>query len=376
MSTTATEYAARVNQLQRIMDSFDFGQYTCIKSREAGASGAIVLFLKSLDNTHQLVVKLNTPMSNDEEGDIGFSAQLSEAAVYAYVTGTCMLTHPATRPMCPHIVSGIPLKKTIDIHAALSSMAFTSVGTRTKVMKFLNAAKDHALPMTAVVSELGGEELAPYTDSLGPRMVTLPKDEYAQIAIQIMFTLTVFQRIGVVHNDLHGGNVMLHRGTGPGYIYPVWDPVFRAYLHNPSGYRMLRVPTRLTVKIFDFDRASMLQNTVGNRVIEPAQWACADYNQCGLVKNPHIDSIKALLAHVVEWNVINDIEPVAKALNAISGLRIHKSAMKNNTDAANYNYYAMGIRISDHALIDQLNPSRVLYHCEQVRERKSGILGR
>jgi hypothetical protein len=71
-------------------------------------------------------------------------------------------------------------------------------------------------------------------------------DNFLSIMFQIMWTLEVFNRIGIRHNDIHFGNVWIDKLDKPRYfIYFLDDETYFA------------VPVYHVVKIFDFDRAGI-----------------------------------------------------------------------------------------------------------------------
>ncbi|XWV26630.1 hypothetical protein QJ857_gp0431 [Tupanvirus soda lake] len=70
------------------------------------------------------------------------------------------------------------------------------------------------------------------------------------IIIQIAYTLECFYRIGLVHNDLHTGNVFVEYLPAP--------VNFKYILTDDSGERIIKIiniRTRYFVRIFDFDRS-------------------------------------------------------------------------------------------------------------------------
>jgi hypothetical protein len=82
-----------------------------------------------------------------------------------------------------------------------------------------------------------------------------PEADVRAVLFQVLYTLVCFQQVGLRHNDLHFGNILVeaHKFSAPTYVnYFVSEDAF--YRINVAG---------AFVKIFDFERASLpttLQN--------------------------------------------------------------------------------------------------------------------
>lgn len=77
-----------------------------------------------------------------------------------------------------------------------------------------------------------------------------PKVAASTVAF-LMYTIEVFERIGVRHNDLHLGNILMHRHRlGPGVCEIHYVP--QSNLNSSKTYRLPH--PAWTPKIFDFDR--------------------------------------------------------------------------------------------------------------------------
>lgn len=74
-------------------------------------------------------------------------------------------------------------------------------------------------------------------------------DNFLAIMVQITFTLVCFARIGLIHNDLHLGNMFVQKLGKPTDFYYV--------LTDASGTitKIINIRTEYLVKIFDFDRS-------------------------------------------------------------------------------------------------------------------------
>jgi len=114
---------------------------------------------------------------------------------------------------------------------------------------------------------------------------TYTKDDIRQILFQIMWTLQCFAQVGLMHNDLHTGNVFVDEES---------KPVTRIYVSEEYTYEL---ESKYTVKIFDFDRAGKVstknnQCTITNLRLE--NFDCGSYGMCNAPFDPHIDSVRLL----------------------------------------------------------------------------------
>ena len=67
------------------------------------------------------------------------------------------------------------------------------------------------------------------------------------VMFQIIWTIAVFGEYGLVHNDLHKGNI---------FIEPLDQPIWCIYFINDKDYFVL--PINYFVKIYDFDRSTVV----------------------------------------------------------------------------------------------------------------------
>lgn len=89
---------------------------------------------------------------------------------------------------------------------------------------------------------------------------TVPWERIGAPLFQIMFTLLCFQRVGLMHNDLHTGNIFLD--THP-------RPVSRTYTFVGPGKkeRTVTVTSPHTARIYDFDRGAKTKTSHHPKVI-------------------------------------------------------------------------------------------------------------
>ncbi len=103
-------------------------------------------------------------------------------------------------------------------------------------------------------------------------------EDWKSVLFQIFYTLSVFNNIGLQHNDIHLGNIWIETDLSPkNTIYFVTENTYFV------------VPTNNLVKIFDFDLASY-KNITNTRI---KNYLCKDYGVCNK-KNPKFDSFIVL----------------------------------------------------------------------------------
>jgi len=121
---------------------------------------------------------------------------------------------------------------------------------------------------------------------------------FRSILFQTLYTLLCFQEVGLQHNDLHFGNIMID-------YYKT--PIKLCYQIGPNKYFYLE--TKYLVKLFDFDRGNKVSSKYNECVINNLgiqDKFCEEYGQCNS-KNPKIDYVKFLL-HMVYSKIPHDID--------------------------------------------------------------------
>lgn len=72
---------------------------------------------------------------------------------------------------------------------------------------------------------------------------------WKSVLFQIIWTIAVFGEYGLVHNDLHEGNI---------FIEPLENPIICIYFISATEYFV--IPINYFVKIYDFDRSTIVAN--------------------------------------------------------------------------------------------------------------------
>jgi hypothetical protein len=106
-------------------------------------------------------------------------------------------------------------------------------------------------------------------------------DEIFISIFQILYTLSVFSQIGLIHNDLHFDNIFVNKGNKKTFLYNV-------------GKNIISIETDINIKIFDWDRGSIYHPAV-DRNFELDKEYCAAYNQCNTSAPVDYEAILALL---------------------------------------------------------------------------------
>lgn len=147
-----------------------------------------------------------------------------------------------------------------------------------------------ALELSALVMGFvnGGIILAKMPTLVDNWILEIP--DFIEVVVPVIYTLLCFSDIGLMHNDLHPGNVIISKLPRPVTLQYIVD-------HDESSdtYLMVTLRTDAHVQIIDFDRASKpatfgngdpvgLTNTLLDRNL------CADYGQCNEFR-PQVDLV-------------------------------------------------------------------------------------
>ena len=116
-----------------------------------------------------------------------------------------------------------------------------------RMLKDITGAATKSEGVHYLVAEYGGASLSEQRKSLG-------EDDVLSIMFQVLWTLRCFQDVGLMHNDLHIGNVLLMRRP---MMSGRWsDMNYRMDDRRGNVWKFtLPAPTYMA-KIFDFDRSS------------------------------------------------------------------------------------------------------------------------
>jgi len=115
---------------------------------------------------------------------------------------------------------------------------------------------------------------------------------FKPVLFQILYTLTVFQEVGLQHNDLHAGNV---------FVDELATPIEYSYRVDADTYRL---KTRLMARLYDFDRASKVATTYSDCSVDNTflvSDACGRQGQC-----PKLDAKADLFRLVAFLDMFNE----------------------------------------------------------------------
>lgn len=126
--------------------------------------------------------------------------------------------------------------------------------------------------------------------------------EIASVMFQLLFTLEVFNRMGLRHNDLHMRNIMVQdllkdsrNPTDLHFEYAVTDS-------DGNELKRFRIPATNLALIYDFDRASVASPAFpANRSNTLSTW-CKTYGECNR-ENPFFDTYKVMAALANDYRV-------------------------------------------------------------------------
>lgn len=115
-------------------------------------------------------------------------------------------------------------------------------------------------------------------------------EEVLSVILQILYTLVCFNNIGLIHNDLHPGNIFVE---DTGRKIPI-------YLKYDEG-KYIKLETRYIPKIYDFDRGSIIHPAV-NLNTELDIFFCNKFKTCN-IQNEKFDMFQFVA--ILYQNLLN-----------------------------------------------------------------------
>jgi hypothetical protein len=228
--------------------------FTDIKllSQPAGSSSSSFVYLLRGKKDYQYILKLTIL----DENMVGkFNAAYAEAKIYR------LMNILVKKQITPHVFQNISVMKEhsiMDLQPGLMSIIRKEVPEEkySHIYSLLNETGDRNIKIIKLYDfldiitkndELDGEE---------------KYDILVNILFQILYTLEVFNRIGVKHNDLHTDNIfVLFRKRNA--IKKNEKQFYRKYIFRTEKGELKEVKVAnigIDVRIYDFDRSSKVAN--------------------------------------------------------------------------------------------------------------------
>ena len=282
------------------VDSKKFASMKIISNPEETASGSLVYLLTKKDGA-QFVLKI-TRVERGRAVNLNFPD--SEAKMYQ------IMNKLVEKDISPHMFLGIETLKNIryrDLKPNLKALldAYPSMG-KEHFYVLLNETGDKNVKIRTLYNTI--EKI-----SLNVKSKYLSLDEAMKILynilFQILYTLEVYNRIGVKHNDLHTNNIFVlvreknfidtidvfsDSSKAPEKFYRTYK-----YRHSDGTLHELNLPNLgFDVRIYDFDRTCKLNLGVKNFKEEIKPRFIADYSwtNTNCSRNISFDTYK-VLAH-------------------------------------------------------------------------------
>lgn len=104
--------------------------------------------------------------------------------------------------------------------------------------------------------------------------ITIDEIDLVTITFQLLWTLSVFEKLRFKHNDLHFNNI---------FVEITDEPVYMLFLINGNEY--YRLETNHIIKIYDFDRSSVYSYPGIDRNIALDTDFCKYYGQCNYMSS-------------------------------------------------------------------------------------------
>jgi len=110
---------------------------------------------------------------------------------------------------------------------------------------------------------------------------TVPWERIGAPLFQVMYTLLCFQRVGLMHNDLHLGNIFVD-------THPVAISRTYTYMSTTKKQRTVTVTSPYTVRMFDFDRGAKTKTKHSSSVVRNTNLEggmCEAFGACNTFNN-------------------------------------------------------------------------------------------
>ena len=137
-----------------------------------------------------------------------------------------------------------------------------------------------------VTKKMEGRPLMNWFDDFPSRMLENERTRFIKdVLLQVACTLLLFRRFRLMHNDLHPGNIFVHRLNEPHRL---------RYMYTDK--RFVERDVRYYVKIYDFDRATVRREgqTIDNmKLAADGKDHCAKFGECNSLR-PLFDWFRVL----------------------------------------------------------------------------------
>ena len=342
------------------VDSKKFASMKVISNPEETASGSIVYLLTKKDGA-QFVLKI-TKVERERAVNLNFPD--SEAKMYQ------IMNKLVENDISPHMFLGIETLKNIryrDLKPNLKALldAYPSMG-KEYFYVLLNETGDKNIKIRTLYNTI--EKII-----LNVKSKYLSLDEAMKILynilFQILYTLEVYNRIGVKHNDLHTNNIfVLVREKNYIDTIDVFSDASKApekfyrtykFRHSDGTLHELNLPNLgFDVRIYDFDRTCKLNLGVKNFKEEIKPRFISDYNwsNTNCSRNISFDTYKVLahFFHQINYRG-NPLSFKGRFSELLQKLILQSSIILKDKDAS-------GRKISNkyHLLSRQLRPDEML----------------
>lgn len=209
------------------------------------------------------------------------------------------------------MLKGVPLEERYSVYSDIRKAL-----RRLKISHPRLTSQYNTESANLLITEMAsGLTLYDYMRSLHKR--TAQPSEWVPILAQGLFSVAYFEKLGIMHNDLHAQNAYVNQGT----------PV-RYHLYYLDGADPFIVTTCQTLKIFDFDRASKASTVVNteqvfNDGLEKNDY-CKDYGQC----NRFVAGADLAMLQILFWMDQLAPSPVRKFIRKV--IDVDKANKQNN----------------------------------------------
>ena len=276
-------------------DLIDVSSRNIISGPGNSASGSVVMLFKSKETDHQYVLKVTGLKSEDamELVDPGRPMNFPELECEIYKEVSKLVRKNITPHTFTLLNNSLNIKR-INLPDN-NYFRLEGLGRNVQYLSIMLNETSSGNSELYTLSKFINRKLIAYSDE------NILKIMY-NILFQIIYTLEVFNRVGIMHNDLHIGNIFIVIKNNR-FDQPNYRKTFRKYRFKSTDgtqYEMNLENIGFDVRIYDYDRShkfgipgTIFPKTILTSKLELFQ----SVNEFHTHQNPYFDTFK-ILCHI------------------------------------------------------------------------------
>lgn len=206
--------------------------------------------VKELLSRRELVIFAKTNLMTNNEDK--FTKQLGEICLYRFLTD---LVINKRLPNCPTFFYDKPCPFDNDTSSSVGRVITEYFPEFLEKHDRNTFDENYIFGIHLMLTEFmkNSVPLSKFLSSMLPELGDGERIFY-QIIFQYYYTINTFRNLGLVHNDLHLGNIMIEELESPVTLY------YLVETGNDNEYKVFELTTKYFVKIYDFDRSYIYED--------------------------------------------------------------------------------------------------------------------